>query len=162
LSLTVRPSRPDDAPALAAILNAIIAAGGTTAHEEPFSPEDLRAHLLDGPAVLCCHTVLDGDRPAGFQSLTRAPYLPPDWAEIATFTRRAPPLRGAGAALWPATRARAVQLGIATIDATIRADNLGGLAYYARIGFVDYAVLRAVQLRDGTPVDRIRRRHDLA
>lgn len=44
-------------------------------------------------------------------------------------------------------------------NATIRADNAGGLAYYARMGFQDYAVARGVPLADGTPVDRISRRY---
>ncbi len=158
MSLSVRPFRPGDEGALTAILNDIIAAGGTTANETPFTPERLRATHLDGPTVLCCHVVLDGEAPVGFQVLNANPRLPQGWGDIASFTRRDPPVRGAGTALFAATCARARALGIPTLNATIRADNAPGLAYYAKMGFVDYEVLRAVPLSDGTPVDRIRRK----
>ena len=48
-----------------------------------------------------------------------------------------------------------------TIDATIRADNTGGLAFYGRMGFTDYDCVAGVPLKDGTLVDRIRKRFDL-
>ncbi|MCB1391562.1 MAG: GNAT family N-acetyltransferase [Rhodobacteraceae bacterium] len=158
MTLTVRPFRPGDEGPLTRILNAIIAAGGTTAYEEPFTPDRLRAYHLDGPTVLCCHVVLDGDAPAGFQVVNANPALPAGWGDMASFTRRDPPLPGAGTALFAATRARALALGIPVLNATIRADNVPGLAYYARMGFRDYDVLRGVPLSDGTPVDRIRRK----
>jgi hypothetical protein len=44
---------------------------------------------------------------------------------------------------------------------TIRADNIGGNAFYDRIGFVYHRVQRAVPLKDGTPVDRINKRYFL-
>jgi hypothetical protein len=44
------------------------------------------------------------------------------------------------------------------INATIRADNVGGLAFYSRLGFTDHGISRAVPLRDGTPVDRVSKR----
>ena len=156
--LRVRPFQPGDEGALTAILNAIIAAGGTTAYETPFTPERLRATHLDGASVLCCHVVLDRDHPVGFQVLNANPALPEGWGDIASFTRRDPPVRGAGTALFAATRARARALGLSTLNATIRADHRPGLAYYAKMGFVDYALRRAVPLADGTPVDRILRK----
>jgi L-amino acid N-acyltransferase YncA len=162
MMLTVRPFVAGDAAALAGILNRIIAAGGTTAYETPFTPEGLRAAHLDGPGVLCCHTAMADGQVVGFQCLNRVEYLPPGWADIATFTRRDPGVPGAGRALFAATQARARALGLVAINATIRADNAGGLAFYAAMGFVDYAVRPAVPLADGTPVDRIRRRFDLA
>ena len=39
LTLIVRPVMADDASALADLLNAVIAAGGTTALQEPFMPD---------------------------------------------------------------------------------------------------------------------------
>jgi hypothetical protein len=44
------------------------------------------------------------------------------------------------------------------INATIRADNTGGLAYYAKMGFETYGITKDVPLLDGTPVDRINKR----
>lgn len=158
MSLRVRPYAPGDEAALADILNAIIAAGGTTAYETPFTPETLRTRHLDGPSVLCCHVALAEGVPVGFQVLNTYPSLPEGWGDIASFTRRAPPVPGAGRALFAATRARARALGLVALNATIRADNVPGLGYYAKMGFVDYAVIPAVPLGDGTPVDRICRK----
>ncbi|HEX7850799.1 MAG TPA: GNAT family N-acetyltransferase, partial [Sphingomonas sp.] len=78
-----------------------------------------------------------------------------------TFARRGSTTRGIGSALFAATRAAAIAAGLKAINATIRADNTGGLTFYAKMGFADYAVARAVPLADGTPVDRISRRYDL-
>jgi len=158
MSLTVRPFQPGDEAPLTVILNDIIAAGGTTAYEQPFTPERLRSYHCDGPTILCCHVVLQDGVPVGFQVLNANPRLPQGWGDIASFTRRDPPVRGAGTALFAATQARARALGLRMLNATIRADNVPGLAYYARMGFEDYEVLPGVPLSDGTPVDRIRRK----
>ncbi|WP_420810234.1 GNAT family N-acetyltransferase [Ensifer aridi] len=69
---------------------------------------------------------------------------------------------GAGTALFAATKAYARDAGFLAINATIRADNIGGLAYYSKMGFVDYKVDKAVPLKDGRPVDRISKRYLLA
>ena len=158
MTLTVRPFASGDEGPLTAILNEIIEAGGTTAYESPFTPERLRAYHLDGPTVLCCHVVLWDGVPVGFQVVNANPDLPEGWGDMASFTRRAPPVPGAGSALFEATRARAKALGIPMLNATIRADNAPGLGYYAKMGFVDYAVLPGVPMSDGTPIDRIRRK----
>jgi hypothetical protein len=44
---------------------------------------------------------------------------------------------------------------------TIRADNIGGLAFYSALGFEDNGIHRAVPLRDGTPIDRVSKRYVL-
>jgi RimJ/RimL family protein N-acetyltransferase len=69
--------------------------------------------------------------------------------------------RGVGGALFARTLRAAREAGITAIDATIRADNTGGLAFYARLGFVDYDRMVGVPLRNGAPVDRIRKRFDI-
>ena len=63
--------------------------------------------------------------------------------------------------MFAATRERARALGVAAINATIRADNSGGLAFYSRMGFVDHHVDKAVPLKSGLPVDRISKRYPL-
>jgi ribosomal protein S18 acetylase RimI-like enzyme len=87
--------------------------------------------------------------------------LPDGWATIGTFARVGATRGGIGAALFDKTRGAAREAGISVIDATIRADNTGGLAFYARQGFVDYGRLVGVPLKTGAPVDRIRKRFDL-
>lgn len=152
-----------DVPAACAILNDIIRTGGTTANETALSEAEFSGHYLTAPNRVCCHVVLDGHGVvAGFQWLGRNPKLPADCADIASFTRRDPRLPGAGRALFAATQTAARAAGFAAINATIRADNVPGLGYYAAVGFVDHSMTRAVPLADGRPVDRVSKRFALA
>lgn len=164
MTFTVRPYAPEDAPALAELLNAVIAKGGTTALQTPFSSEVLAQTYLDGPNVHICLIAVDAatNRIEGFQTLGRYPTLPDDIGDIGTFVRVDGAKRGAGSALFAAMVEAARAHGLSVINATIRADNRGGLAFYAKQGFVDHSVSAAVPLDDGTPVDRVRKRFALA
>lgn len=155
----VRPARPEDIPPLLAVLNAIIARGGTTAIETALSEADLSAWCFGTPRAVCCFVALDpAGEPMAFQVLDRDPALPPGWADIGTFSRREPRIRGAGTALFGETLIAARAAGLHAITATIRTDNGGGLAFYDRLGFETYAVRPAVPLKNGTPVDRVLKR----
>lgn len=159
-SIRVRPTTPADIAGLTKLINEIIAIGGTTAHEEPYTPGTLEHAVLTGDRLICSHTAVSKQHAtvAGYQTLKRHPELPPDWGDIATFAKVTPRIPGVGTALFAATKAMAHARGLAAINATIRADNLGGLAYYAKMGFEQYAIAKAVPLNDGTPVDRISKR----
>ena len=160
--IAVRPMMPEDVAEACRILNDIIAAGGTTAFEIPFSDALFAQSYLNGADKVCCHVALDHQgEVAGFQWLGTHQALPENCADVATFTRRNPVLRGAGRALFAETVKTAGTLGFAAINATIRADNLLGLSYYEKMGFRDYSVAYGVPLRDGTPVNRISKRYDL-
>ena len=163
MDLKVRPVRSADAPGLAELLNAIIARGGTTTLEDPFTPDALDRAYLTGPDVICCFVAVDpaSGRHEGFQTLGRDAGLPDDVGDIATFARVGGTQRGVGSALFAATRAEARCQGLSAINATIRADNSGGLAFYSRMGFADHSVRPAQPLKDGAPVDRINKRFDL-
>lgn len=161
--LVVRPATDADAPALAELLNAIIARGGTTSLERPFTPERLARFYLTGPKVISSFVAFypaTGEA-LGFQTLTRENYVPDNWGDIGTFARVGGTQRGVGSALFAATRERARELGLAGLNAQIRADNHGGLAFYSRMGFQDHHIDAAVPLSDGTPVDRITKRYPL-
>jgi GNAT superfamily N-acetyltransferase len=162
--IEVRGAAPGDAGEMAALLNAIIAQGGTTALEQAFTPELFALAYLDGPDVLYCFVAVDVDtqRIEGFQTLGRYAGLPDDVGDIGTFARIDGKQRGVGSALFAATRARARGLGLTAINATIRADNAGGLAFYGKQGFEDHSVRTAVPLKDGRPVDRVSKRFRLA
>lgn len=159
--MRIRPVRAADAPALAALLNEIIARGGTTALERPFTPDELSDAMLIGPGVVCCFVADDDASLLGFQALTRSDHLPEGVGDIGTFTRVGQAQKGVGSRLFAATRQAAEAKGLTALNATIRADNLGGLAFYGRLGFIDHAVRRAVRLSDGTPVDRVSKRYAL-
>lgn len=161
-SFLIRPATGADAPALAELLNAVIRAGGTTALEDEFTPDALDVAYLTGPTVHCCHVAEDAaGELVAFQTLGRYSGLPGDVGDIATFADIARKQRGAGTALFAATTARARQLGLREINATIRADNTGGLAFYTKLGFSDHGVTRAKPLADGTLVDRVHKRFAL-
>lgn len=163
MTLTVRPVQDDDADELAQLLNAIIARGGTTALEEPFTGASLAAAYLTGPDVICCFVAVEPatGRLEGFQTLGRYPNLPPDIGDIGTFARVGGTQRGVGSALFAATKSEARARGLSAINATIRADNVGGLTFYTRQGFVDHDVVEGAPLKDGRKVGRVRKRYAL-
>ena len=86
--------------------------------------------------------------------------LPEHWATIGTFARVGLTRRGVGGALFIVTVKAAREVNVHVIDATIRANNTSGLAFYSRQGFADSNRLVGVPLTDGRPVDRIRKRYD--
>jgi L-amino acid N-acyltransferase YncA len=143
--LLIRPAEIRDAPAMTDLLNAIIARGGTTAHRRPFDTDGMIAHYISPSRAISCHVAERGGTILGFQALewtdpdwSGANPLPADWAVIATFVAIGAQGGGIGGRLFAATHAAARQAGVAVIDATIRRENRGGLAYYARMGFDDY------------------------
>lgn len=153
--MIIRQATPDDATGIVALLQAVVDKGGTTAFEGEV-PADFLAPVLAGtePRGMCHVAEQDGEL-LGFQYIFPLKSGPPDRATIATFARVGGTQRGIGAALFDATRRAAIRFGFRDIDATIRADNSGGLRYYGRMGFADHHVTRGVPLRDGTPVDRV-------
>lgn len=165
MPLTTRPAVVADAVAMVELLNSIIRAGGTTAHETLYLPAKMIQDYIAAERGISCIVALKKDQLVGFQSLAW-PYpnddtLPAHWAIIATFVKSGMVGAGIGTTLFHATTAVAKSTGVIAIDATIRADNSGGLAYYTKMGFVDYRLSENVPLRDGTPVDRISKRFDL-
>ena len=163
-ALLVRGVEPGDAAELAELLNAVIARGGTTALEKPFDAAGLAMRYLTGPDVHCCVVAQDdaSGRLEGFQTLGRQSALPADIGDIATFARVDGAQRGVGTALFAATVARARDLGLTGINATIRADNVGGLAFYDRLGFSPHSTSAPLPLQDGSCVARVSKRFDLA
>lgn len=141
---------------MAALLNEIIAIGGTTAFEDPVSATDIIAWYIENAQLFCCHVAVDdADKIAGFQSLESDADDVEKIGYIATFARQTPVVKGIGTALFQSITETARHLGVREISAKIRADNTPGLAYYSKMGFQDCDVVRAVPLKDGTPVDRI-------
>lgn len=155
--MIVRDACPADAEAMTAILNQIIAVGGTTAHESPKTVTQVREDYIDGADVLCSVVVEVGGKVAGWQSVGRWHGDP----HIGSFVQPGLQARGAGAAMFDLTCDRLRARGGDYVIASIRADNRPGLAYYARIGFVDVGHDPAFALSDGRVVGRVHRRFDL-
>lgn len=161
MKVIARPARAEDIAAMCALQARIIRIGGTTAHEAPFSEAEFSSHYLTGPEVICCHVAERDGQFAGFQALGRHPDLPKGWGDIGTYVDPDVQRGGAGQALFAATLAAARAAGLVALSATIRADNVPGLAYYARIGFRDYGSEPDYALKSGKVVGRIHRRYDL-
>ena len=160
--MLIRKAMPADAAELAGLLNEIIRAGGTTALETELTPDEFDDWFISGPYPLACHVAEADGLLHGFQSLSLFGDPAPGWADIATFARMAPKKKGVGTALFDATRKAAQDLGLAAINATIRADNVSGLAYYDKMGFETYHRVGQVPLNDGTLVDRVKKRFVVA
>ncbi len=162
MRLTVRPAGPMDARPLAELLNEIISAGGTTALTAPVSTEDMRDWITRAPGRAAWHLAEDeAGTVMGFQWIEPADYLPEEAAEIATFARSGKTGLGIGSALFRATSNAARSLGYVWINANIRADNSGGLAYYQSRGFEDYGRKVGIELANGQTVDKLLKRYDL-
>lgn len=155
--MKARPARPADAPAMTGILNAIIAIGGTTAHEDPRTEPEVCNDYVDGPDVLSSVVVEVGGEVIGWQSVGHWH----DEPHIGTFVRPGVQAKGAGQEMFALTCALLRAQGVTHIAAWIRADNAPGLAYYARIGFRDTGSDPGFALRNGQMVGRIIRRFDL-
>lgn len=144
--VVVRAADRGDADAMAALINEIIAIGGTTAHRDPFDAARIVDVFIAPKRAIACVVAVDGAGGiVGFQALEwsdpdwpGAHRLPPDWAAIASFVAPSVHGRGVGRALFAETRFAAKAAGVAFINATIRRENVGGLAFYDKLGFVDY------------------------
>jgi len=160
--LHVRRAGALDAGPMAALLNAIIRQGGTTAIVTPLAPDDMRDWIgCDGDAAVWHLAEDDRGTLLGFQWIAPHPDLPPEACDIATFVRIGKTGLGIGSALFAATRAAAAALGYGWINASIRSDNSGGLIYYQSRGFEDHGRKTGIEIAPGLNVDKILKRFDL-
>lgn len=156
----VRRAGQLDTRGMADLLNDVIAEGGTTALTTPVTSDDL-AEWMGHPRSAWHVAEDDAGRVMGFQWIEPAGYLPAEAAEIATFARIGHTGLGIGSALFRATEAAARELGYGWINANIRADNAGGLAYYQSRGFEDYGRIEGYRMGNGQIVDKVLKRYDL-
>jgi len=160
-SLAIRPAVAADAEAMGVLLNEIIRIGGTTAITTELSADEMREWFIYGANVVSCFVAIDaGGEILGFQSLSRYGDLQEGWGDIATFASRSRQKSGVGGALFAHTRAAAAQYGFTTINASIRVDNTGGLAYYGKMGFVTYRVEDGDPRLQGRTFNRVHKRYD--
>lgn len=155
--IVVRPATEEDAAPLLAILNEIIEIGGTTGIEELLTHQQFLDYFLTGDIVESCLCAVDASSGThlGFQSTSHFGDIPADWVDIGTFVKPNIHARGVGRALFAATKAALAGKNLTAINATIRADNKGGLAYYTACGFIDYSIKKSIPLANGIRVDRV-------
>ena len=94
--MLIRAATPADAPAMTAILNAIIAIGGTTAHEDPKTEATVLHDYITGPDVLACSIAEGQGTVIGWQSVGWYHGNP----EIGTFVQPGIQAKGIGAQLF--------------------------------------------------------------
>ena len=167
-NLFIRPAIEDDAEELAELLNEIIRIGGTTAYQSVMDKGDIIRDFVRSKWLLSCFVAEMEGKVVGFQHLDAAdpeysgPFkLGAGWSVIASFVRVDHHGQGIGRRLFQKTKTAAKQAGSFAIDATIRADNTLGLAFYQNLGFRTYVTIEDVPLSDGTRVDRARKKYDL-
>lgn len=151
---TVRSMEPGDAAACADILNHTISKGGTTAYEDLFSIEGFdKYYRID--AALCFVVEVD-QKILGFQGLFE---VGDRVLSIGSFTDQRRPTKGAGRALMGQSVKAAREHGYTSIIAKITSDNVAGLSYYGKCGFLDDQVIKNDHQRpNGKWVDRIVKR----
>lgn len=160
--ITVRPAAALDAADMARLLNQIIEIGGTTAMTRPVTATDMRDRMAANPDQSAWHVAFDEDDTlCGFQWIGPHPNLPAEACDVATFVQTGRTQLGIGSALFTATAKAAEDLGYVWINATIRADNTGGLTYYQSRGFRDWHFDEDVALESGQIVDKISKRYDV-
>lgn len=155
--MKIRLATPADALGMMEVLNAVIAAGGTTAHETPKTVDDVRLGYVEGPEVLSSVVAEDAGEILGWQSVELWDGDP----HIGSFVRPGLQAKGAGSRMFELTCELLRKRRIGHIMAYIRADNAPGLRYYSRIGFRDIGEDPDFALKDGRKVGRIYRRFDL-
>ena len=162
MTVHIRRAGALHAGAMADLLNAIIARGGTTEMTDPVTREMMIDKMARRAEAAAWHIAEDENGALlGFQWIAPWDDLPETACDIATFVRVGQTGLGVGSALFEATKAAARALGYDWINATIRTDNEGGLIYYQSRGFEDYKTLDPAPLADGFVVGRRCKRFDL-
>ncbi|TKZ19332.1 GNAT family N-acetyltransferase [Shimia litoralis] len=160
--MSVRAGATADLREVADLLNDIILAGGTSALTTPLSASALGDWLNANRDRSAWHVATgpQGDI-LGFQWIGPWDHLPSNACDIGTFVKIGQIKLGIGSSLFEATCDAALDLGYDWINANIRADNSGGLAYYQSRGFRIWDRLEGVALSNGHIVDKILKRYDL-
>lgn len=151
---TIRPARAADAAAVAAIYNQAVLTSTATFDLEPETVA-ARAAWLAAPGTRLCLVGEVAGRVAGWSSLVRwsarAGY--DQTAEASIYVAPDAQRSGLGVALAGAAVAAAPALGLHVVIAQICADNAGGLALAASLGFARVGTLHEVGHKFGRVLD---------
>ena len=157
---SIREARPDDAEAIARILNRIIEARAFTAFDTPFSIEAERAYIETFPerGVFLVATSERDQQVVGFQSME--PFASYTHAfdhvgVLGTYVDLERRRQGIAKRLFRATFEAAVRKAYKKIFTYIRADNSAALSTYVHHGFTIVGTARRHARIDGRYVDEI-------
>jgi L-amino acid N-acyltransferase YncA len=140
MQLSIRAAEPEDAEAVAGILNAVIAEGVYTVFDTPFTVEDEQRYIESFPArgVFLLAVRQPGQQVVGFQNLE--PFAAYTHAfdhvgVMGTYVAKDHRRQGVATALFGATFEAARRRGYEKIFTFVRADNPAALATYLKHGF---------------------------
>jgi RimJ/RimL family protein N-acetyltransferase len=154
----IRTATADDAAAVAAVMNAVIAEGGLTLFDRPFSAAEERAFIESlGPRSVLHVAEVDGTI-AGVQSIDRYSSIAASLAHVATmgtWLRADARGRGLGRALAEQSLAFAVVHEYSKIVITVLAGNAPARAFYASLGFEVIGIARDHVRLNGVPHDEV-------
>jgi L-amino acid N-acyltransferase YncA len=160
MDLLVREVRVEDAKAVVAIMNPIIAAGVYTAFDTPFTIDAEQAYLRGFPARGVFHVAVDpaSQRVLGFQSME--PFATYSHAfdhvgTLGTYVDLAFRRQGIATALFEATFEAARRKEYKKLFTFVRADNPAALATYLKQEFAIIGTARQHAKINGAYVDEI-------
>ena len=158
----VRIAGPADARSIAEMLSDVLFSADASTLQGPVDTATIRKWMATAPER-ANWVVAEDDIGAilGLQWIEPHADLPPEAANIATFVRPGRQQLGVGSALFSATAKAARALGYVWINATIRADNAGGITYYQSRGFRVWKHEQDVEIAPGRRVGRVLKRYDL-
>jgi len=158
--IAIRRATPDDAEAIARILNAIIETRVYTALDTPFTVEQERAFIERFPSRGVFHVAVEppDDRVVGFQNVE--PFATYTHAfdhvgVIGTYVDLDRRREGIASRLFDRTFSVARVKGYEKLFAFVREDNPAALATYLRQGFVVIGAARRHARIDGRYVDEV-------
>jgi L-amino acid N-acyltransferase YncA len=160
MEVIVREVRAEDASAIVAIMNPIIAAGVYTAFDTPFTLEAEQAYIKGFPTRGVFHVAVDpvDQRVLGFQSME--PFA--TWTHacdhvgvLGTYVDLDCRRLGIATALFETTFEAARRKGYDKIFTFVRADNPAALATYVKHGFTIVGTARQHARINGAYVDEI-------
>jgi L-amino acid N-acyltransferase YncA len=160
MQLHIRPVQPEDAEAIATILNAIIEAGAYTVLDTPFTVDEERRYIANFPPRGTFHVAVEthSDRLVGLQSMEPFAAYSGAFAHvgtIGTFVDLAERRQGIGTRLSQVTFDRARRLGYEKLFTYVRADNAASLAFHLKLGFRIVGTARRQAKIHGQYVDEI-------
>jgi L-amino acid N-acyltransferase YncA len=158
--IRVRPIRTEDAEGVVKVLNPLILSGENTALDRVVTAEEEKTFINGFPVRGVFHVAERADDGVivGFQNIEPFATYTDAFAHvgiIGTYVDQSGQRQGIGRLLFEATRLAAKEKGYEKFIAFVRADNIGGLAYYKRIGFEAIGVAKRHAKIKGRYIDEV-------
>lgn len=154
---SVRLATPDDAAAIAAVLQVIVSERVHSAIDRAWTADEERAYLTSLSSREVVHVAIDGDRIVGLQVLDRWSTLDAmaHVGQVGTFILPSHRRRGLGHTLWAATAAFARVAGYRKLVIQVRGTNKAAQAFYGTLGFRECGRLAGQVVIDGVEEDEL-------